>query len=365
MTTLVSARPKPIDVAPSYGQYCCVRFVLTYTVQAFPGLSERPVFTHPGDPAIFVAIETHERDPRDVVNPVTLLVATVDLDPPPKAARALRQFATGELPDGTAVDPDRVDVWGHDPFPPTFNELPGSLKEFSNTVWSMLSNAVVRTYEVVRWRFDIGGAPRPYSSRGIEWSDNGAEWHQFPTDMHARLSMSVAGVALRPDRVDELNGLLERGAEEPLAHYILREARESLGRHDASALVMAMSAAEIGLKQLVSRLVPGAAWLVENIPAPPLVRMLIDYLPQLPLVNADGALVPPAPSILNHLRNGVTMRNTAAHIGVRHLDADDVEHVVAAVSDLLWLFDYYAGEDWALQHLSDSVQAELGLRTPD
>jgi hypothetical protein len=79
-------------------------------------------------------------------------------------------------------------------------------------------------------------------------------------------------------------------------------------------------------------------------------------------VNADA--VPPPTTVLNALRKGVTMRNSAAHVGTRHVDADDVERVVNAVSDLLWLFDYYAGEDWAVQHLRVSVQAELGLREP-
>ena len=263
------------------------------------------------------------------------------------------------------MDPERVQVWGDDPFPPMFRELPGSLQEFSRTVSSMLSSAAVRAYEIIRWRFDIAGWPRPYSSRGIEWSDNGTEWHPFPTNLQVRIGSARAGTPLGQERVDEVNRLLGRGAEEPLAHYILREARASLGRHNVSALVMAMSAAEVGLKQLVSRLVPGAGWLVENVPSPPLVRMLIEYLPQLPLVNADAALAPPAKSILDALRKGVTMRNSATHIGTRHVDIDEVEHVVDAVSDLLWLFDYYGGEEWAQQYLSESVQAELGLREPD
>ncbi len=341
-----------------------MRFVLTYVVDGFTRLSERPVFTVPGDPVVLVAIEAHERDPRDETKPVTLLVATVDLDPPPKAASGLRQLAAGELPDGTTVDPERVEVWGDHPFLPRFGELPGSLQEFSRTVYSMLSSAAVRAYEVVRWRFDIAGAPRPYGSRGIEWSDDGAEWYEFPTDVHIRVGSARVGTPLGQERVDEVNHLLERNAEEPLGHYILREARASLGRHNASALVMAMSAAEIGLKQLVSRLVPDAGWLVENVPSPPLVRMLIEYLPHLPLVNAGAGLVPPPRAILEALRKGVPMRNSAAHIGTRHVDADDVERVVDAVNDLLWLFDYYAGEDWAVQYLSDSVQIGLGLREP-
>lgn len=127
---------------------------------------------------------------------------------------------------------------------------------------------------------------------------------------------------------------------------------------------MAMAAAEIGTKQLVSQLVPDAAWLAENLPTPPLIRMLSEYLPQLPLVNTDPPLVPPPSSILDSLRKGVKMRNSAAHVGARALDHDDVQAVIEAVQDLLWLFDYYAGHRWALDHLSYERSVELNLREP-
>jgi hypothetical protein len=341
-----------------------VQFRLTYTVDAFTNLADQPKLIVSGDPVVVVGLEAHDRDPRDATKPVTLLTAAATMTPPSKAATALHELAAGEMPTGAKVDQRRIDRWGDKPFPPMFNELPGSLQEFSRTVSRLLSDAAVRVFEVLRWRFEIGGPPRPYASRGIEWSDDGETWHSFPTAMHVRASVATIGTPLPPERVQEINDLLDSGAQEPLAHFMLREARASAVRHDVSALVMAMAAAEIGLKQLTAQLVPAATWLVENVPSPPLVRMLIEYLPLLPRVNTEPALVPPPDSVLKALRKGVTIRNSAAHVGARRLDPDDVDEVLNAVHDLLCLFDYYAGQGWALEHLSYDVAVEAGVREP-
>jgi hypothetical protein len=343
-----------------------VRFVLTYVLaDAFTGLRERPMFTLPGEATVVLALEQVDEDPRDPSKSVVILTATVDLEPPPKTQRALRQLAAGELPDGTKASAARIGDSDDDPSPPRFDELPGSLREFSRELSDVLASALVRTYEVIRWRYDIHGMPRPYSSRGIQWSDDLAAWHHFPGETSIHVSMHRTGTPLDAERADKVDALLKAGTEEPLAHYMLREARVSFGRQNVSALVMAMAAAEIGLKQLISQLVPGATWLAENAPTPPIVRMLIEYVPLLPRVQTDPPLVPPPISILDALRKGVTMRNSAAHVGARALDHDDVEEVMEAVQDLLWLFDYYAGHRWALEHLSHEKKVEMGLREPN
>jgi hypothetical protein len=52
------------------------------------------------------------------------------------------------------------------------------------------------------------------------------------------------------------------GIREPLAHSLFREAQRASGQREyASALAMAIAALEIGVKQLIGTLVPGAEWL--------------------------------------------------------------------------------------------------------
>ena len=100
--------------------------------------------------------------------------------------------------------------------------------------------------------------------------------------------------------------------QEPLAHVLLREAlAASESRNWATALVMAMTAIEIGVKHLISQLVPEAAWLAEHLPSPPIDAILRDYLPIMParlLVN--GMILLPPPRLIRTIKNGSTARNT-------------------------------------------------------
>lgn len=263
----------------------------------FQGLKERPTFAVPGEAPVRVELQHLDSDPLDPANPVVLLIGTVDLQPPEKAAQALRQLAAGEIPDGSALNDERRRFWGEADSAPQFDELPGSLREFSHKVSRLLSSAVTRSYEIIRWRFDVDGPPQPYSSRGIKWSDDLDTWHRLPSDISARLGTLRLTTPLPVERVLAVEVLLDAGADEPLGHHMLREARATAGRHHASALVMGIAAAEIGTKQLIAALVPDATWLAENLPSPPLVRMLSEYLPLLPLLNRDPRLVPPPWSI--------------------------------------------------------------------
>jgi len=105
----------------------------------------------------------------------------------------------------------------------------------------------------------------------------------------------------------------------------------------------------------VAKRVPEAGWLVQKIPAPPLVRMLIQYLPT--LVGREPA-VPKV--VLDQLRKGITVRDQVAHEGARAVESETLKGTLTAVRDLLWLLDYYGGQTWALAHLSSATRDAFG-----
>lgn len=323
-----------------------MRFTLTFAVNAFPELHERAEF-RAGDVA--VTIEALEQDPRDESKKVTLMVATTEIEPPQKATEALRALASGEIPAATP-----------------FDDLPGSLKEFSGGVWKLLRDAIVRTFEVVRWRFNIVGPPHPFSSRGAQWSEDGADpWHRLPSQIFIHTGAATIGVPLGAESIAEVDALLEHGAHEPLAHYMLREARASATRHTVSALVMAVAAAEIGVKRVIADAVPDAEWLVENVASPPVVKLLKEYVPSLPGIKERHAKVPVPDSIIETLNKGVTRRNTASHLGEKSISLEFTDRVLEAVNDLLRLLDFYQGADWALNHVDYDRLIEMGLVKQD
>jgi hypothetical protein len=114
------------------------------------------------------------------------------------------------------------------------------------------------------------------------------------------------------------------------------------------------------VKELVASLVLDAEWLVGNLPSPPLVKMLEEYLPLLPVrCTIGGKALPPPQDALKSLRKGVTLRNQIAHAGGVTLKYETLEEVLLAVRDVLWLLDYYGGMEWAYEHVRDETKAML------
>lgn len=320
-----------------------------------------------GNPPIAVTVQFHEDD-RQPGTSRLFVQSRAEKDPPPKAAQAIRDLAAGVVPTGVRRDVRRPEFDPPAPLPDDgaplkrtlyFDELPGSLQDFSKSISPVLSGASRRVYELVRWRYGLIGGPRPYSSRGTLWAENDeGPWHPLPEEMSVHVTVATAGVPLTDDRVEELQALLDGAAEEPIAEVIFREATEGLSQNLASSLVMAMVALEVRVKDLISELVPDAGWLATNSPMPPIVRVLTEYLPLLP-VRADFKPIPA--SVLGTIRKGVTMRNVTAHANPMKLKFDDVEAVVNAVKDVLAICDYLAGYTWALRRLSDATYDALHL----
>ncbi|MGO9054889.1 MAG: hypothetical protein ACLPN6_07870 [Streptosporangiaceae bacterium] len=61
------------------------------------------------------------------------------------------------------------------------------------------------------------------------------------------------------------------------------------------------------------------------------------------------------------LKKGVFARNTTAHAGLPLPGREFVEQVLDAVSDMLWIFDFYSGNSWATKHLSAATRSALGI----
>ena len=123
-----------------------------------------------------------------------------------------------------------------------------------------------------------------------------------------------------------------------------------------------MAAAELSVKYCISTLVPDAKWLATNLPSPPLIRMLKEYLPKLPTrCKVDGQVKIPPAEILDTLEKGVTIRNQLSHAGLSNPSIEVVEEILQAVHDLLWLIDFYTGSEWAFNFLRPETRARLSV----
>ncbi len=335
-------------------------FRLTYQVSGYPVESEETAHIRIGGPdQLSVTLQHLPDDPNAPGEAVVLLVGSAELDPPPKAAKALRDLAlTSDSAEPEKTTGPPLVLSGTKTL--NFSRLPGPLQVFYRKLYSDLVDAMTSAFELVRWRFSMPGPVRPYSSRGLEWSDDGETWHQIPPDINLRLT-ATPHQRFSPEGIAQIETMISSRVREPLAHSLLREARgASATRSYATALVMAMSALEIGIKQLIGLLIPAASWLAENSPSPPVVSIISDYLPTLParLGIKNQPIVPP-PRLVETVKKATHSRNKTIHAGNRDLDPDFVLRVIDTVADLLWIFDVYAGNAWALNHVSAETRAEL------
>jgi hypothetical protein len=336
-----------------------VHFRLTYEITEYSiTLREGPLVIRIGGPHNLSVALTPETDDYNAPSKTALLQALAEAEPPPKAALALRNMIlakTNSEPEAKAGDQQLQ----RPSYPQRFDELSGSLKEFSSALYSELADAAVRAFEVIRWRCAMPGPVRPYRSLGFEFSEDQNVWYRLPHKITLRIK---AGVPRGPIDSAELESMISSGAQEPLSHALLREAWASMTitRGYSSALIIGMAALEIGAKHLIAELIPGARWLALQMPAPPIDRILTDFLPTLPArLLANGKVITPPKELIDAIKKGVTARNMAVHAGTTELDREFVERVLDAVSEILWILDFYAGNKWAVNYLSSETKAAL------
>ncbi len=201
---------------------------------------------------------------------------------------------------------------------------------------------------------------------GILLSMDGTKWIPlqdltFEVEVHASLDLPA-------ETRNEVETIVRAGADEPLGHELHREALSHRDQNPRSSLIIAIAAAEIGFKELVGDLVPAARWIIDNAPSPPLVRMLTEYLPLLPVrCRIKDEIRLPPPRIMECLKKAVNMRNATTHTGRQVIESDTLKEILSSVKDVLWLLDYYRGSAWALEFIrpENSIDPALVSSIPD
>jgi hypothetical protein len=228
-------------------------------------------------------------------------------------------------------------------------------------VFEDLGAATDRALRIILWRRGGGGHPDPIRYfGGFFWSLDGADWKPVDDTVRLEIGLGIPFLKWSDALATSAKQLIQDGQFEPLAHELLREAIALKVGSARSAIVLGVTAAEVGFKQAVVQLAPQTQWLLENLASPPLVKMLREYLPKLPRkyeVPGQQRVVPEA--LLKELEKSVTLRNEIVHGGRGDLKTSTVASVMQAVHDVLYLLDFYCGADWAIKNVS--VETFKGL----
>jgi hypothetical protein len=242
------------------------------------------------------------------------------------------------------------------------SNLSNSLKEFTTPILAALYDILIQTIKEYRWRLRNESATNPIKYWNFNfYSTDGIIWKLFPI---APALVATWGLFVKQEYSDaefkSIGELLSTNQPEPLGHDLLHEAWELRKTNPRSALVIGMAAAETGFKQFCSIHAPDASWLIENVPSPPLVKMLEEYLPLLDTkYKIYGHTLPPPEPLTEVLKKGVQLRNGIAHGKQTNLKKETVEEILNAIRDLLYLLDFYNGHLWAWEHVNANYLIQL------
>jgi hypothetical protein len=216
-------------------------------------------------------------------------------------------------------------------------------------------NHLLRTLRLIRWRANSRGGAHPIRSgvdAGFRWSHDAVEWKPVADC----LSWTIDGymVPQWSSEAEQFVGAEVSGElDEPLGQELLREAWTNRDANPRSCIVLAVAAAEVGFKQFASKAFPDAAWIMEGLQSPPLVKMLTELFPWSKLkVQIKGKDLTPPNSVTTTLTTAVKLRNAIVHARVENLNRKTVNSVLTAVRDLLYFLDVAQGQEWALYYLS-------------
>ncbi len=227
--------------------------------------------------------------------------------------------------------------------------------EFIDRVLADLRALMMSTVTLFRWRQGLAeGPPDPCHTLKARYSDNGEVWREVLLVRSIKIRQGLTYWSTLDDGIcKQVVELASAGTEEPLGRQLFREAWSQKDSRPRSALVIGVAAAEVGFKKLVGTLVPGAQWLVDEVQTPSLSRMLSKFLPTLPVkARLVGKSIRPPRALLSQLEKAVERRNKLVHAGEPPPRWDELDEMLRAVNDFLWICDVYQGHVWAVKHIS-------------
>ena len=250
-------------------------------------------------------------------------------------------------------------------YSPTWDMLPEDLCTLGKEVDRYLREKTIRFVQLLRWQQNAFGPPEilreTQPSPIIYWKTEHENYHLAPLPRQGDRIQLCDASGLHWGQ-DVHNGFAKLWASEamrePLGHQLLREAKFIQNQNRRSALLIAYSALEVGLKQHICACVPDASWLAMHSPAPPISKILKDYLPQLHKENSNFQKWGKITNEIKTVRNFTEDRNRLAHRGEPL--AGSLQDYLTLTENLLYAFDVLEGREWAKSRVSNNFRNTLG-----
>lgn len=155
----------------------------------------------------------------------------------------------------------------------------------------------------------------------------------------------------------DINQYLEHDISEPLEYEFYREAIYNSIISPRSSFVMGFSALEIGVKSLISNLLPETEWLMEKTPTPPIPNIIREYLPLLKYKSKRKYKI--SKKYLKKLEEFNKKRNKLIHYGKYDLTTEELNEFFELIKNLLNLFQYFKGNILSFEYLTEEFKDSL------
>jgi hypothetical protein len=242
---------------------------------------------------------------------------------------------------------------------------PKNLHDFKQELSRRLHDAPTKALHLLDWFRGGFNDYRIAGSKGLAYSLDGSNWKTLQSRaVSIHLGRGVLTLTMTEKVATSVSELWRKGTEPPFAQELFREAFEQESQNPRSCLVIAVAAVEVGFKELVGSLAPDAKWLVDNVPSPPLHKMLRKYLPELrtkALPKEAKAFVPA--KLITLIEDAVEMRNSVVHSKPPKIPSEKLRDILLAIHDCLYLFAFYNGQAWALDRVTMETKAQMAKET--
>ena len=211
----------------------------------------------------------------------------------------------------------------------------------------------LRLVRLLRWRaglnFQTLTVNRDYLSL------DGQAWLYLSVARSATIALFQIFPAMSEEITKDIIQQYETNGDEPLAHQLFNDAWNLRYTNPRASLVIAVAAAEVGLKKVVGSIVPDARWLLDEIQTPPFTKMLREYIPTLKVTYIKGKQIAPPSKLVAKLEEAARKRNKIVHTGKEAPDNKELLEMLEAIQDFLRICDMYRGQLKNTDFISDHV----------
>lgn len=237
----------------------------------------------------------------------------------------------------------------------------GELGPFFEEATRELIAAASRVTQILRWLFNLMSPGPALLAPQFTWSYERRVWWPVSHGHEDPLPFGKLDVVIKAEGVRVIQHVLDtEGVVVPLGRQLLYEAAELFKAYSLrAALVSAVAAAEVGVKDFAGAHAPERAWLLSELHSPPVVKIIREYLPILTdRRTLDGHVIPRP--IIATLQRAVEYRNGVVHRGLDYNDEKELAELLESVNDLLYALDWLGGQEWAFSRLRKQTQAAWG-----